>query len=817
MKERSILRYDKSASRMKLKKCGLAAYWPPKGRKDQNTWQQTVLPLGNGTIGLSVYGDEPREQITLNCKTLWAGGPSPKRPDYAGGNRVRPDADGKLPRDYYRKIKELFLQGKNKEASDLCAKLVGEEEGYGTYLCWGKLIVDCKGEGKTEGYSRTLDLERAICNVEYRKGGTRYTREYFVSYPHNAAFCRFGAVGDQTLNLRISVQSMQGAHSAVKEDRLTQDGRLDDNDLAYSLALECESDGAIAAEGDSLTIKGARRVELYLALDTDYDDNYPVYRTGETSKELAERVRSRARKARETGYETARRAHIDDYQSLFRRASIDLGGDGGGLTTDRLLRKYGKATCPAAQKRALEELLFDFGRYLTISSSRERDLLPSNLQGIWNCTNTPAWSSDFHMNVNLQMNYWPVYVASLSECAKPLIRYVDALRAPGRVTAEYYTGLRSAAGEQNGFVCHNQNTPFGWTCPGWEFDWGWSPVSAAWIMHNIYECYQYGGDRTVLREQIYPMLKECVAYFDANLTRDPHTGRLVCMPSYSPEHGPRTMGNTYEQTLIWQLYRDCIDAAEALGADLDARRQWESTLNDLRPIEIGASGQIKEWYHEIEIDTIGQKRHRHLSHLLGVYPCALIDRKRTPEAFAAARVSLDRRGDKSTGWAMGQRINAWARLCDGDRAYRLIGMLMTNGIYPNLWDAHPPFQIDGNFGYVSGVCEMLMQSHTDAIALLPALPRAWQNGCVAGLTARGNRRVDLRWLGGALASAQITPAFDGPIAVAPPDGRRYAITDERGIEVRYEQADGVLRFEGIARKTYAVVPKGAEKTHEKEK
>jgi len=385
--------------------------------------------------------------------------------------------------------------------------------------------------------------------------------------------------------------------------------------------------------------------------------------------------------------------------------------------------------------------------------------------GIWNNRDNPPWGSDYHMNVNLQMNYWPTYSTNLAECAIPLIKYVDSLRKPGRVTAATYAGIVSDENEENGFVFHTQNTPFGWTCPGWEFSWGWSPAATAWILQNVYDYYEYTGDKEYLEEVIYPMLREASLYFKDTLVEDKKTGRLVTVPAYSPEHGPRTMGNTYEQSLIWQLFNDTVEAANVLGIDSDLAQELASKIAKLNPIEIGDDGQIKEWYFESKLGKIGETHHRHLSHLLGLFPGDLINKDLHPEWLEAVKVSLNKRGDKSTGWAMGQRINTWARACDGDRAYKLINQLFKSGLFSNMWDAHPPFQIDGNFGYTAGVTEMLMQSNLGYIELLPALPSVWRNGSISGIVARGNFELSFEWQDGKLLKLAIKSNNGGMCAL----------------------------------------------------
>ncbi len=401
------------------------------------------------------------------------------------------------------------------------------------------------------------------------------------------------------------------------------------------------------------------------------------------------------------------------------------------------------------------------------------ETLPSNLQGLWVGANNSPWHSDYHMNVNLQMNYWPTYSTNMAECAEPLINYVDSLRVPGRITAAIYAGVSSAEGEENGFMAHTQNNPFGWTCPGWNFSWGWSPAAVPWILQNCWDYYEYTGDVEYLRNNIYPMMKEEAKLYDQMLVRD-SDGKLISSPAFSPEHGPITNGNTYEQTLIWQLYEDTIKAAEILGTDADLVTRWKANQTDLKgPIEVGDSGQIKEWYTETTLyhnasgATLGDGyNHRHISHMLGLFPGDLITEDNA-EWFAAAKVSMQNRTDVSTGWAMAQRINSWARLGEGNKAYELIKNLFSNGIYANLFDYHDPqyFQIDGNFGYTSGVTEMLLQSNAGYINFLPAVPDDWAVGSVSGLVAQGNFEVGMNWSDKVLRSATIKSNKGGTVVV----------------------------------------------------
>lgn len=764
-----------------------------------SVWEQTALPLGNGSLGLSALGGIKKEKITVNCKSFWTGGPSPKRPDYCGGNITETDENGKTRFDYFKDARTAFLNGNDAEGNRICEKLVGKKEGYGAYQCMGEICFTFNRPTLfTTGYYRELDLETALCTTEIKrkKAGkeTAETRQYFVSYPDKVGVLHIARTGIP-LNCTLAYPAHHGANVTADKNGIFHRGTLKDNGLCFAASLLVQTDGKVTVYGDRLRIANASYLYAYLAADTDYCDNYPVYRTGESPDALFTRVKKAALSAKEKGYAALLAAHLQDYKALFTRTVLSLGG-GKEMPTDELLAAYQSENCAPEIHRSLEELLYQYGRYLTIAASRQTDILPSNLQGIWNHTNHPIWSCDFHLNINLQMNYWPTFTGNLAECATPLLRYVKALCMPGRVTAAVYTGRESKENEKNGFLYHTQNTPFGWTCPGWDFSWGWSPVAVAWILHNVYEIYEYTCDKALLKDEIYPMLTEAADYFESLLVEK--DGRLLSVPCFSPEHGPRTAGNTYEQSMLWQLFFDTTESAKALGVDTEKTAHRLEIMGKLQPIEIGESGQIKEWYHEGKLGSIGQPHHRHLSHLLGLYPGNLINRHKNPEYIEAAKVSLDDRGDRSTGWAMAQRICTRARTGDGDRALTLIGMLVRYGLYVNLWDTHPPFQIDGNFGFSAAVSEMLMQSHLGQIDLLPALPSAWQNGEIRGLVARGNFELAFSWQNGKIQTVEVLSRAGGVCKIAVENGKLAFLGGQESI---YDE-NGCLVFDTVKGETY---------------
>ena len=779
-----------------------------------DTWQQATLPIGNGIIGATVWGEVRHERLTLNEETLWSGGRNPENPSdsYNGGNPEK---------DMLSVYKDICDKVKNGEKFDR-EKLKGERNGYSDgYQPLGDLCIDFPRLPKrtASGYSRSLSLSEATAGVSFSHRGVKYKRTYFASNPGNIIVCCFECEGG-LLDFSAYLTSPHGTEkkSFIAESSAYSvcEGKLKDNALCFSavFAVSTDKDASVTENNGTVTVRNAKWAVIYLSAGTNYANRFYnedksiayYYRSGESGKEVSDKALSRVKDALSLGYDAVFKRHKKDYSALYNRLSLFL-GQRVDMPTDRLLSAYRKGKLTNAEKRYLEVLVFQYGRYLLISSSRENSRLPTNLQGIWNIYKSAPWGSDIHVNINEQMNYWLSSNANLNECALVLVKYVASLKEPGSRTAKLFVGA------ENGFMAHTQNTPFGFTATGWDIcSWGWCPAAAAWLMQNCFDYYEYSLDREALRDIIYPMMRDQVRMYGEILTE--HNSKLIMPIAQSPEIGTLTLSNTYEQSLIWQLFADTVEASEILGLDEDERIKWKEAMEKLSPIEIGESGQVKEWYEETVINSVNDTRkHRHLSNLLGLFPGNLFD---TDEKKKAAYVSLMNKefghvgalSNPYGGWTYAQLMCTWARLGNGENAYYSFEQLIKNRLYKNLWDYHEfgkfgAFQIDANFGCTAGVCEMLVQSNFGFIDLLPALPNEWKDGSFSGFSAEGAFEVSASWADKKPVSAEIVSKKGEKCRIRA--SGVCAVTDSEKNNISVEKDGDIISFETVPDGKYTLV------------
>ena len=727
------------------------------------------LPIGNGKLGALIYGGADKDSLYLNDITLWTG--TPVNPNEGG------DAYKWIP-----KIREALFKEDYKTADSLQHYVQGHNSEY--YQPLGLLQIKDANSGKASQYYRELSLDNSIAQVSYLRNGVKYTKEYFASHPDKLIAIKLGASQKNAINCEISLTSLIPHKVKASQQQLTMTGHVtgnEENSIHYCTILQVKhTDGKVWATDSTLHLQNVSEAIVYLVNETSYNgfDKHPV----KEGAPYIEKVTDDAWHLANFTYEEFKQRHITDYKSLFGRVNFKL--DKAQCDTKRTTAEQLLAYTDQQERNPyLEMLYFHYGRYLLISSSRTPGV-PANLQGLWAPALYSPWRGNYTTNINLEENYWPAEVANLSELVAPVDGLIKGLASTGKHNAQHFYGINKGwcAGHNTDAWAMSNPVGTGNESPQWS---NWA-LGGAWLVQTLWDHYDYTRDTDYLRNTAYPLMKGAADFLLEWLIPDPHNpAQLITAPCTSPEadyindkgyQGSTFYGGTADLAIIRELFKNTIKGAQALSIDTEYQQQLQSALERLRPYHIGKRGNLMEWYYDWDDQDW---HHRHQSHLLGLYPFHQISVDKTPELAAASTKTLEIKGDNSTGWSTGWRINLWARLHRADKAYQILRKLLTyvspdsfndkthrsGGTYPNLFDAHPPFQIDGNFGGTAGICEMLMQSDGETMYLLPALPEAWKNGEITGIKARGNYEVSLRWKNGKVNKATITCQKAGNLTI----------------------------------------------------